>query len=213
MFKLTTLVALASVATTVLATPPACLLACVSKVEQDSKCSGLNDLSCICGDNSSAVEKCLKSICPDGSADAAVSAFEDSCSGYSINKNESSSSEAASSTASSSEASSSSEAASSTAASSSSAAASSSSAAASSSSAAASSSSAAASSTSAAASSSASSEVVSSSSTKAPTSSVAPISSTTGNVTIPITSNPAGGAGANAVGVIAAGFAGFAALL
>ena len=46
--KISTLIAIVSTLQTTLAAPPACLLACVAKVEKGSKCSGLNDLSCIC---------------------------------------------------------------------------------------------------------------------------------------------------------------------
>ncbi|WEJ93312.1 SWI/SNF and RSC complex subunit Ssr1 [Yamadazyma tenuis] len=58
------------------ATPPACLLACVSQVTKKSDCSALNDLSCICGTQYDKVEDCLNSICPEGVSDTAVSAFE-----------------------------------------------------------------------------------------------------------------------------------------
>ncbi|KHC46856.1 hypothetical protein MEW_04999, partial [Candida albicans P60002] len=96
--KISTLIAIVSTLQTTLAAPPACLLACVAKVEKGSKCSGLNDLSCICTTKNSDVEKCLKEICPNGDADTAISAFKSSCSGYS---SQSSSSESESESASS----------------------------------------------------------------------------------------------------------------
>jgi len=63
--KATTLIALAASLTTVVAAPPACLLACVAQVEKKStECSGLNDIECICSNESTAIEKCLDSACP-----------------------------------------------------------------------------------------------------------------------------------------------------
>mmetsp|Transcript_6072 Transcript_6072/g.5995 ORF Transcript_6072/g.5995 Transcript_6072/m.5995 type:complete len:231 (+) Transcript_6072:73-765(+) len=121
MLKISTLVALASYISTTLAAPPACLLACVAQVEKKSDCTGLNDLSCICSSNGSDVKKCLDSVCPDGDADSAKSAFEDSCEGHSSSSSSSSSassSSKASSKASSSAAASSSDSSSSSAASS-----------------------------------------------------------------------------------------------
>lgn len=80
--KISTLVVLASQIQSTLATPPACLLACVGQVTKKSDCSGLNDLTCICSSEASDVEKCLNSACPDGDADTAISAFKSSCDGY-----------------------------------------------------------------------------------------------------------------------------------
>ena len=65
----------------VLATPPACLLACVAQVsKKSSSCGGLNEVSCLCEKESSGVKSCLDSACPDDQADAAYSAFKGSCS-------------------------------------------------------------------------------------------------------------------------------------
>lgn len=114
--KISTLLAIVSTLQTTLATPPACLLACVAKIEKESNCSGLNDLNCICSSEASAIEKCLEDICPNNNADAAIDSFRDSCSGYDSASSSSSSSEEESSStqASSSEATSSSVEASST---------------------------------------------------------------------------------------------------
>lgn len=88
-----------STAKTVVAAPPACLLACVAQVTRQSDCSGLNDLSCICSSEYSNVEECLNDICPEGASDGAISSFEDTCSpyGHSSSSSESSSSESSSS--------------------------------------------------------------------------------------------------------------------
>ncbi|SSD61333.1 uncharacterized protein SCODWIG_03094 [Saccharomycodes ludwigii] len=105
----------------VVATPPACLLACVAQVnKQSTECSSLNDASCICDKESSSIQSCLKSICPNGNADAAYSSFQSSCSnlGFSVGSVSSASSSAASSSAASSSAASSSAASSSVASSS-----------------------------------------------------------------------------------------------
>ncbi|EMG47389.1 SSR1 Covalently-linked cell wall protein 14 [Candida maltosa Xu316] len=100
LFKISTLLAIAATLQTTLATPPACLLACVSKIEKASNCSGLNDLSCICSSQASKIEQCLNDICPNDNADDAIKAFKSSCSGF-TSSSSSSESESASSTASS----------------------------------------------------------------------------------------------------------------
>lgn len=121
--RFTAIAALAASIPQVLATPPACLLACVSQEEKNSQCSGLADLDCICTSLGEDVEKCLDSICPNGEADTAKLAFESSCKeqGYEVSGNSSGSSSASSSSfsSSSSSAASSSDPASSSAASSS----------------------------------------------------------------------------------------------
>ncbi|KAK6458405.1 uncharacterized protein RJT20DRAFT_31416 [Scheffersomyces xylosifermentans] len=101
--KLSALIALAATLQTAVATPPACLLACVAQVEKASSCNGLNDLSCICSNDASKIEACLKDICPNDNADDAITAFEGSCkdSGNNVNLSsvaESSSTEESSST-------------------------------------------------------------------------------------------------------------------
>lgn len=98
LFRITTLVALASTLTSVVAAPPACLLACVAQVEKESDCSGLNDLNCICSTLTSDIEECLESACPNGNTDEAKAAYKDSCSGF--DSPASSSSKASSSSAS-----------------------------------------------------------------------------------------------------------------
>ncbi|KAI3405119.1 SSR1 [Candida oxycetoniae] len=94
----TFLAILASLHQVAVAAPPACLLACVAQETKSSSCSGLNDLSCICSVEYSDIESCLESICPNGNADAAKSAFESSCSGYSKDVVSSSSAKSSSST-------------------------------------------------------------------------------------------------------------------
>lgn len=106
--KISTLLAIVSTLQTTLATPPACLLACVAKIEKQSKCSGLNDLNCICSSEASAIEKCLQDICPNNNADTAIDSFRDSCSGFDSASSASSEEESSSTQASSSEAASSS---------------------------------------------------------------------------------------------------------
>lgn len=100
--KLTTIAALAASVSLVLATPPACLLACVAQVEKNSKCSSLADLECICTSIGEEVEKCLDSQCPDGDADTAKKAFEASCKeqGHDVSGADSSSSDSSSSSSS-----------------------------------------------------------------------------------------------------------------
>lgn len=95
-FRASTLTVLAASLASVVATPPACLLACVALVGKDSKCSGLNDLDCMCGDNNSKISSCLDKTCPDGDADAAKKQLKSTCNG--IESNEESSSEQQSST-------------------------------------------------------------------------------------------------------------------
>ncbi|CAB4256163.1 similar to Saccharomyces cerevisiae YLR390W-A CCW14 Covalently linked cell wall glycoprotein, present in the inner layer of the cell wall [Maudiozyma barnettii] len=115
---LTSVLSLALLSKEVLATPPACLLACVAQVTSgSSQCKTLSNLDCVCSSESSAVKSCLDSICPNGNADAAYSAFKSSCSDQNISLGDSSSSSsAASSSSSSTSASSSSEKASSSSA-------------------------------------------------------------------------------------------------
>ena len=92
----------------VLATPPACLLACVAKVTSaSSQCNTLSNVNCVCESENSAVKSCLDEICPNGNADAAYSAFKSSCSAQNVSLGDSSSSASASSSASSTSASSS----------------------------------------------------------------------------------------------------------
>ncbi|AJV54050.1 Ccw14p [Saccharomyces cerevisiae YJM1332] len=156
---LSSVVSLALLSKEVLATPPACLLACVAQVgKSSSTCDSLNQVTCYCEHENSAVKKCLDSICPNNDADAAYSAFKSSCSEQNASLGDSSSS-ASSSASSSSKASSSTKASSSSASSSTKASSSS-----------ASSSTKASSSSAAPSSSKASSTESSSSSTKAPSS-------------------------------------------
>lgn len=90
---------LALFSTEVLATPPACLLACVAQVGgKSTKCSSLNQVNCFCTNEGDAIKSCLDSICPDGDSDAAYSAFKSSCSEQNAQVNESSKSSSASST-------------------------------------------------------------------------------------------------------------------
>lgn len=102
----TFLAIIASLQQLTVATPPACLLACVAQVQKSStQCSGLNDLSCICSNEGDDIKTCLDNICPNGDADAAKKAFSNSCSGHddgSSNSSSSSSKAESSSTASSS---------------------------------------------------------------------------------------------------------------
>ncbi|CAG60007.1 SSR1 [Nakaseomyces glabratus] len=64
----------------VLATPPACLLACVAQVsKQSSQCHTLNQVGCFCENENTAIKNCLDSICPNGNSDAAYTAFKNSC--------------------------------------------------------------------------------------------------------------------------------------
>lgn len=96
---LSTVLSLALLSNEVLATPPACLLACVAQVtKSSSSCNSLNDVTCICSNEGSSVKSCLDSICPNGDADAAYSAFKSSCSDQNASVSQSSSSSSASST-------------------------------------------------------------------------------------------------------------------
>lgn len=93
----------------VLATPPACLLACVAKVTSgSSQCNTLSNVDCVCQNENSAVKSCLDEICPNGNADAAYSAFKSSCSAQNVSLGDSSSSASSSASSSSTQASSSS---------------------------------------------------------------------------------------------------------
>lgn len=106
---LSTVLSLALLSKEVLATPPACLLACVAQVTSgSSQCNTLSNLNCVCSNEDSAVKSCLDSICPNGNADAAYSAFKSSCSEQNISLGDSSSSAVSSSVSSSTQASSSS---------------------------------------------------------------------------------------------------------
>ncbi|CCK69040.1 Ccw14p KNAG_0B06100 [Huiozyma naganishii CBS 8797] len=121
---------LALLASQAVATPPACLLACVAQVTKaSSTCSSLNQVGCVCSKEADQVKQCLDSICPSGDADAAYSAFQSSCSeqGASLGGSSAHSSKAVSSATSTSASSSSSETAATTTSTSSSKAASSSS--------------------------------------------------------------------------------------
>ncbi|GMM57112.1 Ccw14 protein [Maudiozyma humilis] len=93
----------------VLATPPACLLACVAKVTSaSSQCNTLSNVDCVCQNENSAVKSCLDEICPNGNADAAYSAFKSSCSAQNVSLGDNSSSSSSSASSSSTQASSSS---------------------------------------------------------------------------------------------------------
>lgn len=93
----------------VLATPPACLLACVAKVTSaSSQCNTLSNVDCVCQNENSAVKSCLDEICPNGNADAAYSAFKSSCSAQNVSLGDNSSSASSSASSSSTQASSSS---------------------------------------------------------------------------------------------------------
>lgn len=93
----------------VLATPPACLLACVAKViSASSQCNTLSNVDCVCQNENSAVKSCLDEICPNGNADAAYSAFKSSCSAQNVSLGDNSSSSSSSASSSSTQASSSS---------------------------------------------------------------------------------------------------------
>lgn len=73
----------------VLATPPACLLACVAQVSKDSDSCGsnLSNIQCLCTNNASDIAQCLDDICPNGNADAAKEALESSCSEQNVKVN------------------------------------------------------------------------------------------------------------------------------
>ena len=82
--KFLSLVISAAFATSVVATPPACLLACVNKIVKQSECSGMNDLSCICSKKYHDIEDCLSSTCPNNPSDSgkdASSSLESTCKG------------------------------------------------------------------------------------------------------------------------------------
>ncbi|KAK5780376.1 Ccw14p PWA37_002663 [Arxiozyma heterogenica] len=90
---------LALLSNEVLATPPACLLACVAQVtKSSSSCNALNDVTCICSNEGASIKSCLDSICPNGNADAAYSAFKSSCAAQNASINQASSSSSVSST-------------------------------------------------------------------------------------------------------------------
>ncbi|CDH10942.1 uncharacterized protein ZBAI_02728 [Zygosaccharomyces bailii ISA1307] len=75
-------VAVALLSNQVLATPPACLLACVAEVTKgSSKCDAMNEVNCICSNESDSVKSCLNSKCPNNNAEEAWSAFQSSCNG------------------------------------------------------------------------------------------------------------------------------------
>ncbi|AET38761.1 Ccw14p Ecym_3268 [Eremothecium cymbalariae DBVPG len=78
-FVTSVVLAIAVCVSEVIATPPACLLACVAQVSKSSTC-GLGKVSCFCNDQSDAIENCLKSICPSGDSDTALSSFKSTCS-------------------------------------------------------------------------------------------------------------------------------------
>lgn len=91
-----------ALANVVVATPPACLLACVASVSKDAQCaSGIQDFSCICETNGSKVIDCLESACPSGDADTAISALKSDCSAQSYTLASASSKTSASASASS----------------------------------------------------------------------------------------------------------------
>lgn len=100
---LSSVVSLALLSNEVIATPPACLLACVSQVTKGStECDTLTQVGCICSKEGSSVKDCLDSICPEGDADSAYSAFQSSCSDQGADIGGSSSSSSSSSSTSSS---------------------------------------------------------------------------------------------------------------
>ncbi|PRT53691.1 Covalently-linked cell wall protein 14 [Wickerhamiella sorbophila] len=68
----------ALLAGTALATPPACLLACVGQVSKaNDDCSNdMSNVKCIVEQLGGKIESCLNSICPDGKSGAAVQAFQ-----------------------------------------------------------------------------------------------------------------------------------------
>lgn len=81
LFKISVLTALAASITSVVATPPACLLACVAQVQKQLDCLGLNDLKCICSLEQLAIKLCLDKQCPNGDADAAKQQLGSTCNG------------------------------------------------------------------------------------------------------------------------------------
>ena len=98
-----TVLSLALLSNQAVATPPACLLACVAQVTKASNtCNALNDVNCICSKQGDDVKKCLDSICPNGDSDAAYSAFKSSCSDQNVSVNQKDISSSASAKASSS---------------------------------------------------------------------------------------------------------------
>ena len=98
-------VAVALFSNQVLATPPACLLACVAEVTKgSSKCDAMNEVNCICSNESDSVKSCLNSKCPNNNADKAWSDFQSSCNGKTGSSSASSSSTSSSSKATSSKA-------------------------------------------------------------------------------------------------------------
>ncbi len=71
-------------ASSAMATPPACLLACVAKVNlADQKCDSLNKINCICTNEYDSVISCLSDVCPNGNSDTAAEAFKEICGGSS----------------------------------------------------------------------------------------------------------------------------------
>lgn len=81
LFKISVLTALAASITSVVATPPACLLACAAQVQKQLDCLGLNDLKCICSLEQLAIKSCLDKLCPSGDADAAKKQLGSTCNG------------------------------------------------------------------------------------------------------------------------------------
>ncbi len=74
----------------VMATPPACLLACIAQVTKPGPCKSIEDYDCVCsGTSANNIADCLNSKCPNGNEPAALSAFKSSCSerGKDINLN------------------------------------------------------------------------------------------------------------------------------
>ncbi|OBA24963.1 hypothetical protein HANVADRAFT_4224, partial [Hanseniaspora valbyensis NRRL Y-1626] len=76
------LLALVSVEVASASVPPACLLACVNKISQETNfCSdGMQDISCYCSKESTALYSCLNDICPSGQFSKAWSSLESTCS-------------------------------------------------------------------------------------------------------------------------------------
>lgn len=92
LLKISVLTALAASITSVVATPPACLLACVAQVQKQLDCLGLNDLKCICSLEQLAIKLCLDKQCPNGDADAAKKQLGSTCNGIDESSSSSSSS-------------------------------------------------------------------------------------------------------------------------
>ena len=70
----------AALVSSVVATPPACLLACIAEVTKTSTCTGLEDVECLCtGLEKDAVNQCLSNICPNDLANNAKVNYAAAC--------------------------------------------------------------------------------------------------------------------------------------